>query len=109
MSTATTGRRREYVVRDDLTAHGWTYIMRAAGSRGCADLLLAHPIHGAALVQVGSKSKRLDPDDRDRFLHAAELCSALPLLAVVIPRAGIRYWLVTRGTGRTWHEWAVAS
>lgn len=109
MSTATDGRRREYAVRDDMIDHGWTWVMRAAASKGCADLLMAHPVHGAALVQVGSKSKRLDPADRDRFLHAAELCSALPLLAVVIPRAGIRYWHVTRGTGRTWHEWQVAS
>ena len=60
MSTATNGRAREHRVRDLLTARGWTPIMRAAGSKGAGDLLMAHPVHGGALVQVGTaKSKRL--------------------------------------------------
>jgi hypothetical protein len=88
-----------------MVAAGWFSIMRAASSKGCADLLLAHPIHGAALVQVGSKSKALGPDDRARLTHAAWLCSALPVLAIVIPYAPIRYWLVTNGKPSTWNEW----
>jgi len=106
MSTATDGRRREYKVRDDMTEDGWHYIMRAAGSKGAADLLLAHPFHGAALVQVGSKSKALGPAERERLCYAADLCSALPLLAIVIPRQPIAYWLVTRDTPAKWDRWA---
>lgn len=105
MSTATDGRRREHKVRDDLAARGWVPIMRAAASKGPADLLLAHPDHGAALVQVGSRTKTLGPADRERFCTAAELCGALALLAVVIPRAGITYWTVTRDTASKWERW----
>lgn len=108
MSTATTGRTREYRVRDHLTANGWVPIMRAAASKGPADLLLAHPDHGAALVQVGSKSKVLGPTDRDRFCTAAELCGALALLAIVIPRQPVQYWSVTRATPSKWERWTQA-
>lgn len=105
MSTATDGRRREYLVRDHLAANGWASIMRAAASKGPADLLVAHPVHGPALVQVGSKSKTLSPADRERFCAAAELCCALAVLAIVIPRMGITYWLVTRAVPSAWDGW----
>src|SRR5690348_6983940 len=106
MSTATDGRRREYQVRDDMQTRGWQPIMRAAASKGPADLLLAHPDHGPALIQVGSKSKQLSPADRERLCSAAELCGALALLAIVVPRAGITYWLVTRAVPSQWERWA---
>lgn len=106
MSTATDGRRREYKVRDHLEGQGWVRIMRAAGSKGAADLLLAHPVHGAALVQVGSESKTLGPADRERLCYAAELCSALPLLAVVINRQPVQFWLVSRDVPSKWERWA---
>lgn len=105
MSTATDGRRKEHKVRDQLEAAGWVPIMRAAGSKGPADLLLAHPVHGAALVQVGSKSKVLGPADRDRLCTAAELCSALALLAIVVPRQEVTYWEVTREVPSRWERW----
>jgi len=89
-------------VRDDMATRGWVPIMRAAASKGPADLLLAHPVHGAALVQVGRKSKTLGPADRERLCTAAELCGALALLAVHLPRAGVTYWLVTRDTPSRW-------
>ena len=106
MSTATDGRRREHKVRDHMTDDGWQPIMRAAASKGAADLLMAHPYYGAALVQVGSKSKTLGPADRERLCYAAELCSALPLLAIVTPRQPIAYWIVTRDTPAKWEKWA---
>lgn len=105
MSTAATGRRREYIVRDAMTADGWVCIARAAASKGPADLVMAHPFHGVALVQVGSKSKALGPDDRERLCAAAELCSALPLLAIVVPRQPIRFFVVTRDVPSKWPEW----
>ena len=105
MSTATAGRGREHKVRDHMADHGWTPIMRSAASKGAADLAMAHPEHGLALVQVGARSKTLSPADRARFLNAAELCSALPVLAIAANRTPIRYWLVTAGTASTWQEW----
>lgn len=109
MSTATDGRRREHKVRDQLTAHGWVPIMRAAGSKGPADLFLGHPVHGGALVQVGSVSKTLGPADRERLVAAAELVGALALLAIVAPRQPVTYWQVTRDTPSRWDKWEVSA
>lgn len=103
MSTATSGRAREHRTRDRLAETGWVPIMRAAASKGPADLLMGHPIHGGALVQVGTASKSLGPADRARFVTAAELIGALPLLATWT-RTGVRYWHVTRDTASTWTE-----
>ena len=108
MSTAQTGARRERMVRDDLIRQGWEFIARAAASKGPADLVMAHLEHGVALVQVGSRSKTLGPADRERLTHAAELCSALPLLAIVVPREPIKYRVVTNDKPATWPEWPAA-
>lgn len=100
---ARNGAARERRVRDYLAERGWLPVMRAAGSKGAADLLLAHPLHGAALVQVGTIHKSLGPADRARFCHAATMCGALSLLAVAT-RTGIRFWLVTLDKPSTWTE-----
>jgi hypothetical protein len=105
MSNYSDGRAREYKVRDKLIEAGWEFIVRASSSKGAADLVMGHEQHGGALIQVGSKSKTLGPAERARLLRAAWLMSALPILAVAIPRAPIRYWLVGAGTPSTWHEW----
>jgi hypothetical protein len=102
MSTATSGRAREYKVRDLLVAAGWRHIMRAAASKGSGDLLMGHETHGAALIQVGTRNKQLGPSDRNRFVDDAELIGALPLLAVVVPRNGVTFWRVTRDPGSYW-------
>ncbi len=82
--------------------HGWTFIMRAAASKGSGDLLMGHEIHGAALVQVGSKSKALGPADRHRFVDDADLIGALPLLAIVVPYSPLIFWRVTTEAPGTW-------
>lgn len=109
MSTATEGRRREHKVRDHLDAKGYPPIMRAAASKGAADLLHGHPLIGAVLVQVGTGNKTLGPAARNRFCEAADLCHALPILATVIAQPGyptrITYWHVTRDLPATWREW----
>lgn len=108
MSTATNGRAREHRLRDHLVSRGWVHIMRAAASKGAADLLMAHPIHGAALVQVGTEhSKRLGPDDRERLVTAAELCSALPLVALCSPGRPPRFLLATRDVPSRWDQFLV--
>lgn len=110
MSTATSGRSREWKVRDDLTLNGWELIARAAGSKGPADLIMAHPDYGMALIQVGTANKTLGPAERTRLLHAADLCSALPLVAHCIHRPGkptrIDYWRVTNGPPSQWEQWS---
>lgn len=103
MSTATDGRRREHKVRHDLEHHGWT-VIRSAGSKGAADLVAAHPEVGVILVQVGSASKALGPDARDRLCDWADVFCALPILARVVPRQPIEYMHVSRElTG--WERW----
>lgn len=101
MSTATAGRAREYKARDHMIAHGWQFIMRAAASKGPADLLMAHETHGAALVQVGTRNKQIGPAARTRFLRAAYLCSALPLL-VTVHLGKVKCWHVTSDSPRHW-------
>lgn len=105
MSTATAGRAREYRVRDDLTRHGWRLVMRSAGSKGAADLFMAHPLYGGALVQVGTASKTLGPGERQRFLRDAADTGSLAVVAIAT-RQGIRYHTCGVGTARTWTEWA---
>ena len=107
MSTASLGRATEYLVRDHLITQGWKAIMHAAASKGSGDLLMGHEAYGAALVQVGRKSKTLGPAARNRLLDDCELIGALPLLAIVIPRQPIVYWVVSRGKPATWERWAV--
>jgi hypothetical protein len=109
MSTATQGRAREHKVRDHLEAAGYPWVMRAAASKGAADLLHGHPLVGAVLVQVGTGNKTLGPEARVRFLEAAALTHALPILATVVATPGkrteITYWRVTYDTPRTWARW----
>ena len=109
MSTATSGRAREHKVRDHLIRRDWNLIARSAGSKGPADLVMAHLAYGVALIQVGTGNKTLGPADRERFLWAANICSALPILASVIATPGkptvIRYWRVDFGPPSTWQEW----
>lgn len=105
MSTATAGRAREYHVRDELAAHGWTFVMRAAASKGAADLLLGHPDRGALLVQVGTPSKSLGPADRRRFLEAARAVRGTPVVAIRGDRKPTRWLLVGEGPQSTWETW----
>ncbi len=105
MSTASLGRAREYRARDWLIGQGWVLVARSAASRGVADLIMVHPLHGVALLQIGSASKTLGPADRERFTHAAQLCHALAILAVVIPRRGITYYQINTGLPASWEGW----
>lgn len=105
MSTATSGREREYRVSKHMVKYGWRQIMRSAGSKGSADLLMASLEHGAALVQVGTGNKTLGPADRIRFVDDADLCGALAILAVCNPRTTPVFWRVTLGKPANWEPW----
>lgn len=104
MSTATSGRAREYKVRDHLRDHGWLFVMRSAASKGVADLAMCHEDHGLALIQVGTANKTIGPNERYQFVGAANLCGAIPLLAIAPPRQPITYWWVTPEVPSKWQE-----
>ena len=103
---ARNGAARERRIRDRMTDRGWQLVARSAGSKGAADLVMVHPDHGLALVQVGTAaSKALGPDDRRRFLDLADLCSALPLVALCTPRLPVRFHVVNEGPASTWEAY----
>lgn len=108
MSTSTNGRAREHRISKLMVDHGWMQVMRAAGSKGPADLAMLHPFLGLAWVQVGTaKSKTLGPADRDRLVSVAEQSNALALLATSGPGVPTRFWQVTRDTASKWKEWSL--
>lgn len=108
MSSATNGRAREHRISKLMCDHGWMQIMRAAGSKGPADLVMLHPLLGLAWVQVGTaKSKTLGPLERDRLCAVAEQTNALALLATSGPGVPTRFWHVTRETASKWKEWVL--
>lgn len=104
---ARNGAARERRVRDHMIDHGWHLVARSAGSKGAADLVMVHPDHGLALVQVGTSNKTLGPHDRTRFLQLADLCSALPLVAVCAPRLPVRFLCVNEGPASKWKAYAL--
>lgn len=103
---ARNGRAREHRVAEYMKACGWLQVMRAAGSKGPADLFMVHPFHGGALVQVGTaKSKTLGPDARGRLCSIAELTGMLALLVTTAPGQRPTAWQVTRDTASKWQPW----
>lgn len=108
MSTATNGRAREHRISKLMQSHGWLQVMRAAGSKGPADLAMLHPFYGLAWVQVGTAaSKTLGPLARDRLCAIAEQTHAVALLATSGPGIPTRFFRVTRDTASTWQEYSI--
>jgi hypothetical protein len=105
VSTATDGRAREHGVKRHLEGLGWKLIARSAASKGSADLVMAHEIHGLALIQVGTEHKHIGPDERRVFLHDAWLCSALPIVAITHRGRRPTYWQITDAPMSHWHRW----
>lgn len=98
------GKAREYRVRDDLLAKGWVLVAQTGGSHGPADLVMVHPTHGLALIQVGALGKVIGPQARLDLIRLADLCSALPICATGVPNVGYRYRLVTATPAQSWPE-----
>lgn len=69
------GRAFEYRVRDRLYADGAVYVMRAAQSRGSADLVALFPkdhfdnLPVVWLVQCKRGTARMNPDERQRLIR----------------------------------------
>lgn len=107
MSTATTGRRTEHAVRDDLSQAGWVVAARAAGSKGAADLICFRPGR-VALIQVKRTNAQLPPAERQALIHLADtlgLAIALPVVATKPIRQPIAYRLLTGPGPRDWTDW----
>lgn len=80
--------------------------MRAAASKGSADLFMGKTGRVPILVQVGTaKSKSLGPGERARFLHHSDLARADPIVARTHPGLGITYHRALLTPESTWTEW----
>ena len=83
------GRAREYDFKDHLIANGYTWVCRAAGSHGVADLIMVKP---GELLFVQCKPKAADsPAKRAELRRVAAMAGAVPLVAGWVnsgPRGG---------------------
>ena len=107
VSTATTGRRIEHAVRDDLTQAGWVVAARAAGSKGAADLICFRP-GLVALVQVKRTNAQLPPAERQALIALADVLGlhiAIPVVATKPVRQPITYRLLTGPGPKDWTDW----
>lgn len=120
------GAAFERVCRDELHACGW-HAIRAAGSKGAADLWAARSEAGRTrllVVQVKSGVQRMRPAEWNELLLLAEMTGATPVLAVKVPRVRRPQWwrLTAAKSGRlgqrepkalfdieAWHDDTVAA
>lgn len=87
MSSYRQGRGLEWKVRDHLAANGYR-VMRAAGSKGCFDLLAVKP-QQLLMIQV-KRTAPPGPHAWNLLLETAQWANAVPLLATCPPRRPIR-------------------
>ena len=107
MSTATTGRRTEHQVRDDLSQAGWVVAARAAGSKGAADLV-CFKRNWVLLVQCKRSNPQLPPAERRALIALADVLGlhmAIPVVASKPPRQPITYRVLIGPGPRDWSEW----
>ena len=98
-----TGRRYEYLIRNDLEYNGYQCI-RAAGSKGVADIIALKP-NEVLLVQVKNTNPQLTPNDRAALLNLARITGALPLVAHKPLRKPIMYRQLTGPGPKDWQPW----
>lgn len=94
------GRAFEYRTRDALLRRGAVYVMRAAQSKGLADLavfwprgawMVAHQI-SPWLVQCKTGSARMKPLEIEALKETANACGAVPVLAEPGPKnRGVKF------------------
>lgn len=91
------GRTFEYRVRDDLYhKHDAVYVMRAAQSKGLADLIALFPrdtnAHNVWLVQCKTGTAKMPLAERFALADMARECGAIAMLAQPGPRnRGVTY------------------
>lgn len=94
MSSASLGADAERRVRRVLEDLDYL-VVRAAASKGCADLLAIRPGGGVLLIQVKRGAGRMRPREWNELLEVARRYGALPVLAEFVPRQGIAWWWLT--------------
>lgn len=103
MTNYATGRTLEYKVRDALETDGYQCI-RAAGSKGKADLVALKPGE-VLLVQVKTSGPQISPNERAALLDLARITKAVPLVAYKPFRKPIEYRELTGGGPKDWRPW----
>jgi Holliday junction resolvase len=93
MTNYTAGRNLEYKVRDALEADGYQCI-RAAGSKGKADLVCIKPGE-VLLIQVKKTDPQIRPADRAALLELARITGSIPIVAYKPFRKNIVYRQLT--------------
>lgn len=106
MSTASKGAAFERLCRKELEETGW-HVVRAAGSKGPADLWAVRRENGIArmiVVQVKASRRAIGPREWNSFCQFAEMIVATPVIADKLPgRRQPCWWRITglKGPGRT--------
>lgn|SRR5215216_243486 len=95
------GRAYEYLIRDALEADGYSCI-RAAGSKGKADLIALKPGE-ILLVQVKRTNPQLTPLERAGLLELARITGGRPIVAYKPSRKPVIYRELT-GLGPKDHQ-----
>ena len=103
MSGYSNGRAYEYKIRDHLISFGYSCI-RAAGSKGKADLVALRPGE-VLLVQVKMAGLQIAPHERRGLLELARITGGVPLVAHKPDRKPITYRRLTGLGPRDWEEW----
>ena len=91
------GTRREHQVAEVLRSEGW-FVIRAAGSLGCADLVALKAGEIARLVEVKSTTRApfadFGPAKRKDLIAQAKVAGAAPLVAWWPPRRQLSWHYV---------------
>ena len=103
MNTAVQGRRIEYAIRDHLIANGYV-VMRAAASKGPADLVAFKPCQ-VLLVSV-KRTTPPGPVERTALVGVARMLPGVgvPLVALG-PVSALSYRRLTGVGPKAWEPW----
>ena len=103
MTNYRNGRANEYRIRDDLERYNYECV-RAAGSKGKADLVALRPGE-VLLVQVKASNPQLSPAERAELLAMAERCGGEPIVAYKPSRRPVVYRVLLGPGPKEWAPW----
>ena len=104
MTNYSRGRNHEYAVRDALETDGY-WCVRAAGSKGKADLVALKPGE-VVLVQVKASSPQVSPAEREALFGMASATCTVPVVAYKPARRPITFRELTGVGPKEWRPWA---
>lgn len=103
MSGYSDGRRVEYAVIHHLKAEGYE-VLRAAGSKGVADLICFKP--GEVLIVNVKRSTPPGPGERAALLDVSRMLpGVVPLIALKPPRRPLEFRRLTGMGPADWTPW----